>query len=239
MVCFLVHVCSPANAQANDEGFRRCLIGSWIAAGFEKTFHDDGTATGALHLGGDPEKIVTFKSLWRVENGQVKGQVLESSDPDTLRPGTVFSDRIVSIKGTDFVFRNESGQYELRTRTTPPSPDCVADDQTKTNDVDVAAKIVGTWVAEYPDGVQMEKTYRPDATSSGTIIEKTLDGEHRTNFESRWQVKNGYFLGEVLTSDNPGLIGGKYTDKIITVTDQEFITIEDGAYEVTVKHRKQ
>lgn len=106
-------------------------------------------------------------------------------------------------------------------------------------DAEMAAKIVGTWIAD-ADGMlaYMEKTYRPDGTSEGFLLDETAG--RRVAFTSSWKINNGYLNGEVLTSTDPeGLpVGAKYSDKIVKVTNKRFVTIPEG-YEVeTVKRRK-
>ena len=240
IVLLLISLCLPAKAQTNDEGFRRCLIGTWIGDESEKTFHDDGTVTGILHPANDSDKVVTFKSSWRVENGRLISEVVETSDSGVLASGTAFADKIVSITASDFVSQQNNGKYDLRKRVTPTPPDCAIGAQVQMNDVDLASKIIGTWVIDYDDGAHMEKTYRPDSTSSGVIVDKTAEGQQQIHFVSHWEVKDGYFLGEVLSSDDGSVpVGARYRDKIITVTDQEFVTLEEGSRQVTVKHRIQ
>ena len=78
--------------------FAQRLLGTWVGEEIEKTFHVDGTATGFLHSpGAEEENRVTFKSLWRVENGFLLGKVLESSYPEELPPGYEFKDKILFV----------------------------------------------------------------------------------------------------------------------------------------------
>jgi hypothetical protein len=106
-------------------------------------------------------------------------------------------------------------------------------------DAEMNARIVGTWVLD--DGplslYYMEKTYSPDGTSAGFIVNRQTG--KRINFTSRWEIKNGYFTGQVVTSTDPALlVGATFSDKIIKLTDKHFVMIEQGTGRLTFKHRK-
>src|SRR5579864_5813131 len=106
-------------------------------------------------------------------------------------------------------------------------------------DQEMNARIIGTWVLD--DGplslYYMEKTYSPDGTSAGFILNRQTG--KRIDFTSRWEIKNGYFTGQVLTSTDPALlVGATFSDKIIKLTDKHFVMIEEGSGRLTFKHRK-
>jgi hypothetical protein len=106
-----------------------------------------------------------------------------------------------------------------------------------TTDAEMTARIVGTWIND--DG-SMEKTYRADNTSEGSLV-LGPHPEDRIYFTSKWEVKNGFFNGEVLSTSDPDSVpvGFKYADKILTVTNRRFVILEEGMTEPTVKHRKR
>jgi hypothetical protein len=106
-------------------------------------------------------------------------------------------------------------------------------------DAEMNARILGTWVMD--DGplslYYMEKTYAPDGTSTGFLLNRQT--ARRIDFTSRWEIRNGYFTGQVQTSTDPALlVGGTYSNKIIKLTDKDFVMIEQGTGRVTFKHRK-
>jgi hypothetical protein len=106
-------------------------------------------------------------------------------------------------------------------------------------DAEMKARIIGTWVLD--DGFfslyYMEKTYSPDGTSVGFTLNRQTG--KRINFASRWEIKNGYFTGQVLTSTDPTLpAGATYSDQIIKMTDKQWVMIEQGTGRLTIKHRK-
>jgi hypothetical protein len=113
---------------------------------------------------------------------------------------------------------------------------CHEDVPAKT-DQEMTARIIGTWVATLNE-LHMEKTYRPDGTSEAVIFDS--ETRRRDVFTGRWQVENGYFNGEILTTTDPvGLpIGAKYSDKIIKITSEQFVTLEQGEKNPTIKKRK-
>jgi hypothetical protein len=101
------------------------------------------------------------------------------------------------------------------------------------------ARILGTWVMD--DGplslYYMEKTYSPDGTSSGFLLNRQTG--KRIDFTSRWAITNGCFTGQVQRSSDPALmVGGTYSNKIIKMTDQSFWMVEQGTGRLTIKHRK-
>jgi hypothetical protein len=108
------------------------------------------------------------------------------------------------------------------------------------SDAELRSKIIGTWKADYdnPWG-HMEKTFDSDGRTSGFILFKENDEIRRVNFVSSWQVENGYLKGTVLSSDDSSSLspGDSYTDKIISVTDREFVTIEEGCKTETRKYK--
>lgn len=107
-------------------------------------------------------------------------------------------------------------------------------------DAEIKTKIVGTWIRRANDVREyMEKTYRPDGTSKGFLFDEVTG--QRVYFTSSWEIRKGYLRGKVLTSTEPvGLpVGKKYSDKIIRVTNEEFVTIEEGLNRETIKHRKR
>jgi hypothetical protein len=106
-------------------------------------------------------------------------------------------------------------------------------------DAEMNARILGTWVMD--DGplslYYMEKTYSPDGTSAGFLLNRQTG--KRIDFTSRWEIRNGYFTGQVQTSSDPNLlVGATYSNKIIKLTDKQFVMIEQGTGRVTFKHRK-
>lgn len=99
--------------------------------------------------------------------------------------------------------------------------------------------IVGTWVLD--DGplslYYMEKTYAPDGTSTGFLLNRQTG--KRMEFTSRWQINNGRFTGQILTSSDPALPpGAAYSDQIVKMTKNRFVMIEEGTGRVTYKHRR-
>jgi hypothetical protein len=107
-------------------------------------------------------------------------------------------------------------------------------------DAEMTAFIVGTWVLD--DGpfslYYMEKTYSPDGTAAGFLLNRQTG--KRIAFTGRWQIKNGYFSGEVLTSTDPNALPlrAAYWDKIVEITNNKWVMIEQGTGRVTFKHRK-
>lgn len=107
-------------------------------------------------------------------------------------------------------------------------------------DAEMAARIVGTWVLD--DGplslYYMEKTYSPDGMSAGFLLNRQTG--KRIAFSGRWQIKNGYFSGEVLTSTDPKALplGGAYWNQMVKITDKEWIMVQQDTGRVTIKHRK-
>lgn len=107
------------------------------------------------------------------------------------------------------------------------------------DDAEMRARIIGTWVLN--DGplslYYMEKTYSPDGTSTGFVLNRQTG--KRINFTSHWEIKNGYFTGEVTTASDPAMrVGVPFLNKIIKLTDKQFVMIEEGSGRVTFKHRK-
>jgi hypothetical protein len=108
-----------------------------------------------------------------------------------------------------------------------------------TTDAEMKSRIIGTWVLD--DGpfslYYMEKTYSPDGTSSGFIVNRQTG--KRIEFTSRWEIQNGHLSGEVSEASDPALVvGGSYLNKIVKMTDKRFIMIQEGTGRVTIKHRK-
>ena len=107
-------------------------------------------------------------------------------------------------------------------------------------DAEMAARIIGTWVLD--DGplslYYMEKTYSPDGTSAGFLLNRQTG--KRIAFSGRWQIKNGYFSGEVLTSTDPKALplGGAYWNQMVKITDKQWIMVQQDTGRVTIKHRK-
>jgi hypothetical protein len=106
-------------------------------------------------------------------------------------------------------------------------------------DAEMNARIIGTWVLD--DGpfslYYMEKTYSPNGTSTGFLVNRQTG--KRINFTSHWEIKNGYFTGQVETSSDPTLlVGATYSNKIIKLTSKQFVMIQQGTGRVTFKHRK-
>jgi hypothetical protein len=120
LIVWVTFGCLIARADSSDEIFAQRLLGTWQGEGIEKTFNNDGTATGFVYLPEDPENTRTsFKSSWRVENGYLIGKVLESSNSKALPPGDQFSDKIISVTENEFVFENQDGERQVRTRKKP------------------------------------------------------------------------------------------------------------------------
>ena len=108
-----------------------------------------------------------------------------------------------------------------------------------TRDSEMNARIVGTWVVD--DGpfslYYMEKTYAPDGTVTGFLLNRQTG--KRIDFTSRWQIKDGHYTGQVITSSDPDLPAGvSFSTQVLKMTDKQFVTIQDGTGRVTVSHRK-
>ena len=106
-------------------------------------------------------------------------------------------------------------------------------------DAEMNARILGTWVVN--DGpfslYYMEKTYAPDGTSSGFLLNRQTS--KRIDFTSRWEIKGGHYTGQVLRSSDPNLpTGASFSTQILKMTDTQFITLQEGTGRVTVSHRK-
>jgi len=107
-------------------------------------------------------------------------------------------------------------------------------------DAEMKARIVGTWVLD--DGplslYYMEKTYAADGTSAGLLLNR--QNGKRIAFTGQWQIKNGCFSGEVLTSTDPTAlpVGGAYRNDMVKITDKQWVMIQQGTGRVTIKHRK-
>ena len=106
-------------------------------------------------------------------------------------------------------------------------------------DAEMNARIMGTWVVD--DGpfslYYMEKTYAPDGTATGFLLNRQTG--KRIDFTSRWQIKDGHYTGQVITSSDPDLpAGSSFFTQILKMTDAQFITVQDGTGRVTVSHRK-
>src|SRR2546430_7200454 len=72
-------------------------------------------------------------------------------------------------------------------------------------DAEMKTRIIGTWVLD--DGplslYYMEKTYSPDGTAAGFVLNRQTG--KRIDFTSHWEIKNGYFTGQVVASSDPTL----------------------------------
>jgi hypothetical protein len=107
-------------------------------------------------------------------------------------------------------------------------------------DDEMTACIIGTWVLD--DGplslYYMEKTYSPDGASAGFLLNRQTGKS--IAFTGHWQIKNGYFSGEVVSSTDPKAlpVGAGYWDKIVKITNNRWVMIEQGTGRVTIKHRK-
>jgi hypothetical protein len=107
-------------------------------------------------------------------------------------------------------------------------------------DAEMKSRIIGTWVLD--DGplslYYMEKTYVADGTSAGLLVNRQTG--KRVAFTGRWQMQNGYFSGEVLSSTDPKTlpVGGAYWNKMIKITDKEWVMIQPDTGRVTFKRRK-
>lgn len=107
-------------------------------------------------------------------------------------------------------------------------------------DAEMKARIIGTWVLD--DGpfslYYMEKTYAADGTASGFLLNRQTG--KRIEFTSRWEIRDGYLMGEVSSASDPRALpaGGNYLNKIVKMTDKRFIMVQEGTGRVTVKHRK-
>ena len=75
-------------------------------------------------------------------------------------------------------------------------------------DAEMKARIIGTWVLN--DGpfslYYMEKTYSLDGTSVGFLLNRQTG--KRIDFTSRWEIRNGFLTGDVVTSSDPTLLVG-------------------------------
>jgi hypothetical protein len=107
-------------------------------------------------------------------------------------------------------------------------------------DTEMAARIIGTWVLD--DGplslYYMEKTYSPDGTSAGFLLNRQTG--KRIAFSGTWQIKDGYFSGEVLTSTDPKALplGVAYWNQMVKITDKQWVMVQQDTGRVTIKHRK-
>lgn len=107
-------------------------------------------------------------------------------------------------------------------------------------DSEMAARIIGTWVLD--DGplslYYMEKTYSPDGTSAGFLLNRQTG--KRIAFTGHWQIKNGYFSGEVVTSTDPKALplGAAYWNEVVKITNNQWVMIQGDTGRVTIKHRK-
>ena len=108
-------------------------------------------------------------------------------------------------------------------------------------DSEMAARIIGTWVLD--DGplslYYMEKTYSPDGTSAGFLLNRQTGD--RIGFTGQWQIKNGHFSGEVITSTDPKALplGAAYWNEIVKITDNQWVMVQKDTGRVTIKHRKR
>ncbi len=104
----------------------------------------------------------------------------------------------------------------------------------------MAARIIGTWVLD--DGplslYYMEKTYSPDGTSAGILLNRQTG--KRIAFTGHWQIKNGCFSGDVLTSTDPEALPPRaaYSNDVTKITENEWVMVQQGTGRVTIKHRK-
>jgi hypothetical protein len=106
-------------------------------------------------------------------------------------------------------------------------------------DEEMNARIIGTWVMD--DGplslYYMEKTYSPDGTSTGFLLNRQTG--KRIDFTSRWEIKDGFYTAQVITSSDPDLpTGASFSTQVLKMTDKQFVTIQDGTGRVTFNHRK-
>lgn len=109
-----------------------------------------------------------------------------------------------------------------------------------TTDEEMKARVVGTWVLD--DGplslYYMEKTYSPDGTSAGILVNRQTG--KRVAFTGHWQIKNGCFSGNVLTSTDPKTLppNAAYWNDIVKITDNQWTMVQQGTGRVTTKRRK-
>ena len=116
---------------------------------------------------------------------------------------------------------------------------CGEAETTAQTDAEMQVRIVGTWVLD--DGpfslYYMEKTYAPDGTATGFLLNRQTS--KRIDFTSRWEIKDGHYIGQVVRSSDPNLpAGASFSTQILKMTDTQFVTIQDGTGRVTVSHRK-
>lgn len=124
----LVSGCSYSGSRAlADKAAADALIGTWVSDDkgpfIEKTFERNGIAHGYLtDRRGSDEGRIRFKSRWQVRNGYLVGKVLEvDRDGEVLAPGYAFSDKIIAVTKTEFVFVTEYGVRDRRVRKTMPT----------------------------------------------------------------------------------------------------------------------
>ena len=118
---------------------------------------------------------------------------------------------------------------------------CREDDQVSARtDAEMKALIIGTWVLD--DGplslYYMEKTYSPDGTSTGFLLNRQT--RKRIDFTSSWKIEDGNLTGSVVTSSDPTAMApsASYSNKIVKLTDKQFVMVQYGTGRVTIKHRK-
>jgi hypothetical protein len=108
-----------------------------------------------------------------------------------------------------------------------------------TSDSEMNVRIIGTWVVD--DGpfslYYMEKTYAPDGTATGFLLNRQTG--KRIDFTSHWQIKDGHYTGQIVTTSDPDLpAGASFSTQVLKMTDKQFVTMQDGTGRVTVSHRK-
>jgi hypothetical protein len=101
-----------------DDEIARRLVGTWsmqqsldgVSAQGSARFDSDGNYTweGTMTQEGTTTPI-SMTATWRI-NGGVMEYTVTSCEPDSLEPGETFRDRVLSIEGQEFRWKDEDGE---------------------------------------------------------------------------------------------------------------------------------
>lgn len=111
------------------------------------------------------------------------------------------------------------------------------------SDEQIRTKIVGTWLPdeELARTLTGEVTYKKDFTFAGLILMKLPDRTVPWEFAGKWKVESGKLTYEYTKSSIPDLlpVGRVSTDRIISISDKEFVSItEKGKRQVRIRKEK-